>query len=85
MKLSLALFGALVCAGLNAQQGVTPPHTHLKVGDMAPDFTLPSTAGGTLPCRLPWQVQCGAGLLSRGLHRWLNEGNAGVPGWYRQI
>jgi hypothetical protein len=48
MKLSLALFGALVCAGLNAQQGVTPPHTHLKVGDMAPDFTLPSTAGGTI-------------------------------------
>jgi peroxiredoxin len=48
MKLSLALFGALVCAGLNAQQGVTPPHTHLKVGDMAPDFTLTSTAGGTI-------------------------------------
>lgn len=22
-----------------------PPKTHLKVGDMAPDFTLPSTAG----------------------------------------
>ena len=27
-------------------QRVEPPHTSLKVGDMAPDFTLPSTAGG---------------------------------------
>ena len=39
---------ALICAGLNAQQGITPPHTHLKVGDMAPDFTLPATTGGTI-------------------------------------
>jgi peroxiredoxin len=48
MKLSFALFSALVCAGLNAQQGITPPHTHLKVGDTAPDFTLPATTGGTV-------------------------------------
>jgi hypothetical protein len=48
MKLSFALFGAVVCAALNAQQGITPPHTHLKVGDMAPDFTLPATTGGTV-------------------------------------
>lgn len=26
-------------------QAQTPPKTHLKVGDMAPDFTLPSTTG----------------------------------------
>jgi peroxiredoxin len=30
-------------AGLYAQNA--PPKTHLKVGDEAPDFTLPSTAG----------------------------------------
>jgi peroxiredoxin len=28
-----------------AAQQQTPPHTHLKAGDMAPDFTLPSTQG----------------------------------------
>ena len=46
-NLSLALFGLAVAAGVSAQN-VNPPHTHLKVGDMAPDFTLPSTAGGTV-------------------------------------
>ena len=25
-----------------------PPHSHLKVGDKAPDFELPSTQGGRL-------------------------------------
>jgi peroxiredoxin len=34
--------GAMLAAGLLAQPQ-QPPKTHLKEGDMAPDFTLPST------------------------------------------
>jgi len=32
-------------AALSAQN-IQPPKTHLKEGDMAPDFNLTSTAGG---------------------------------------
>jgi peroxiredoxin len=35
----------LVAAAVLSAQSTPPPKTHLKVGDMAPDFTLPSTAG----------------------------------------
>jgi len=45
MKLSLTVLGGLLSVGLFAQQPVQPPHTQLKVGDMAPDFTLRSTTG----------------------------------------
>ncbi len=41
----LSVLAALGCATFFAQR-VEPPHTHLKVGDQAPDFTLPSTEGG---------------------------------------
>ena len=41
--LSVLLVSTAVVGSLAAQQA--PPKTTLKVGDMAPDFTLPSTAG----------------------------------------
>jgi peroxiredoxin len=31
----------LSAAAIFAQQAIQPPHTHLKEGDEAPDFTLP--------------------------------------------
>jgi peroxiredoxin len=43
--LPIAALAALCGAGLHAQ---TPPSSTLKVGDKAPDFTLPSTQGGTV-------------------------------------
>ncbi len=41
--LSVLIASAALAGSLGAQQA--PPKTTLKVGDMAPDFTLPSTAG----------------------------------------
>jgi peroxiredoxin len=46
-KLPIVLLGAAFSVGIFGQT-VQPPHTSLKVGDMAPDFTLPATTGGTV-------------------------------------
>jgi peroxiredoxin len=43
--LTIALGALLLASGLLGQ-AVQPPRTHLKVGDLAPDFDLPSTKGG---------------------------------------
>jgi peroxiredoxin len=50
MKRILILIGVLAALVVSAfgQAAPTPPPMTLKVGDVAPDFTLPSTAGGTV-------------------------------------
>lgn len=43
----LVLCGALA-GGIAGRAQTTPPKTHLKVGDEAPDFTLRATNGNTV-------------------------------------
>jgi peroxiredoxin len=43
MKVTSALVACAVFAAVLSAQQITPPKTTLKVGDEAPDFTLPDT------------------------------------------
>jgi len=48
-KLSLSIvIGALLAIGAFGQGVPAPPTTTLKVGDMAPEFSLPDTTGKTV-------------------------------------
>lgn len=49
MKRLIVIFGiisAFAVSAFSQASPPTPPPLALKVGDMAPDFNLPSTAGG---------------------------------------
>lgn len=49
MKMSRRfLVAALLCGSTMLAQDSAPPSSTLKVGDKVPDFTLPSTDGGTV-------------------------------------
>ena len=47
MKFLISLALLAVFSGVALAQQPTPPTTHLKVGDAAPDFTLRATDGKT--------------------------------------
>ena len=69
---------ALVASGLLASpawaQTTTTASTavELKVGDQAPDFTLPATDGKTLPSARTEGEVGRARLVPESVHRWLN-------------
>jgi peroxiredoxin Q/BCP len=42
------LCGAVLCGVVILHAQAPAPKTHLKVGDTAPDFTLPASTGGNI-------------------------------------
>lgn len=47
MRIPALILAFTLVAGVGLAQQTTPPKTHLKVGDVAPDFTLRTTDGTT--------------------------------------
>jgi peroxiredoxin len=45
MRIPALILAFTLVAGAGLAQQTTPPKTHLKVGDAAPDFTLRTTDG----------------------------------------
>jgi hypothetical protein len=67
-------------------QNQQPTKTHLKEGDMAPDFTLTATTGGQVKLSdFRGTSNVVLAFFPAAFYRWLNEGNAGVPVWYHKI
>jgi len=58
----------VIAAGVYSQAPAGPMSTTLKVGDTAPDFTLPQRVGNPSPRRFPWQKDRGSCVLSGSLH-----------------
>ena len=68
-----------------APAAAAPLKTHLKIGDPAPDFSLLSTEGKPVKLSDYRSQTVVLAFFPRRVHRWLNEGNDGVPGWYREF
>ncbi len=47
MRISAMVCGLVLAAGSLLAQPAAPPKTHLKTGDMAPDFSVRATDGTT--------------------------------------
>ncbi len=70
-----------LAAGAQDQKQPAITTTNFKVGDIAPDFTLPSdlTRVGVAQ-QFPGQEERDSGVLRAGFYRWLNEGTPGLSG-----